>query len=335
MAEEIPWKQPGWIEGARAWIEAELEQLGRQASGPAEQIHIRPWSTVLRVPTRSGMLFFKACAASLRHEPALTRFLAEQRPDCMLEVFSLERKQAWMLVQDGGSTLRSQLHGLEDLPRWEAALRLYAEVQIAMTRQAMALLELGTLDRRLEGLAEQAAGLFDEEQALLIGGQYGVGAQGYRRLQACLPGFGRACQRLVQAGIPASLHHDDLHDANIFLNGGQYRFADWGESCVTHPFFSLLVNLRSAAYRFGLDEQAEPIERLREAYLQAWTEFASLKDLRQTAALATRLAMVNRALTWQRVVRAIPAKERQEYEEAVPGWLQDFLEAEEREPLLG
>ena len=186
---------------------------------------------------------------------------------------------------------------------------------------------MGTLDRRLEGLAEQFASLLDNGEVQLTAPPHGLAPEGYRRLQASLPDFERACQRLAAFGIPTSLHHDDLHDANIFLHEGGYRFADWGESCVTHPFFSLLVNLRSAAYRFGLDEQAAQIGRLQDAYLQAWTGFAQLADLREAFALATRLAMVNRALTWQRVVSAIPPEERQEYEEAVPGWLQDFLDA--------
>jgi hypothetical protein len=331
----IPWVGSAWLEGARAWIGAELERLGMQACGPAEQIHIRPWSTVLRVPTRTATLYFKACADSLGHEPALTRYLAEQRPDCMLAVYGLDQEQTWMLLQDGGISLRSRLQGPADLPLWEAALPLYAGVQIGLTDCRDELLALGTLDRRLEGLAEQLAALLDGEQEQLTASPHGLRPEVYRRLHGLLPGFERACRRLAGFGIPASLHHDDLHDANIFLNNGHYFFSDWGESCVTHPFFSMLVNFRSAAYRFGLDEQSAPIERLREAYLGAWTSLAPLADLRQAFALATRLAMVNRALTWQRVVSAIPLEARGEYEGAAPGWLQDFLEAEEREPLLG
>jgi hypothetical protein len=177
------------------------------------------------------------------------------------------------------------------------------------------------------GLTQAIIRLLDNGEAQLTAPLHGLAPEGYRRLQALLPSFEGACRRLAAFGIPTSLHHDDLHDANIFLHEGKYRFADWGESCVTHPFFSLLVNLRSAAYRFGLDEQAAQIWRIRDAYLQAWTDFAQLEDLREAFALATRLAMVNRALTWQRVVSTIPPDERQKYEEAVPGWLQVFLDA--------
>ncbi len=327
MTESIPWTESDWLASAQSWIRSELARLGLQAAGPAKQIHVRPWSTVLRVPTRQATLYFKACAMNLGHEPALTRFLAEHHPDCMLAVYGTDTRRAWMLVQDGRATLRSQLHGLKDLRLWEEALRLYARVQISLAENTAELLALGTPDRRLEGLTEQFANLLEDGEAQLTAPPHGLSPEEYRKLQASLPDFERACRRLASFGIPTSLHHDDFHDANIFLHEGRYRFADWGESCVTHPFFSLLVNLRSAAYRFALEERAAQVGHLRDAYLQAWAGFAQLADLREAFALATRLAMVNRALTWQRVLSAIPPGERSEYEDAVPGWLQDFLDA--------
>jgi hypothetical protein len=96
----------------------------------------------------------------------------------------------------------------------------------------------------------------------------------------------------------------------------------------------LLVTLRSAAYQSGLTEGAEALQGLQEAYLEAWTAYAPLQALRQAAALATRLAMANRALTWQQVTRDLPQPWRAEYESAAPGWLEELLEAERRRPLL-
>jgi Phosphotransferase enzyme family len=334
MADVMPWEQAEWLEQAQDWIRAELRRMGRQASGPSVQIHVRPWSTVLRVPAGDGPLYFKACAASVRHEAALTDYLSKRRPDCMLVVHGLERERGWMLVQDGGTTLRSRAHDRAYLGLWEGALRRYAEVQQELAGQTQELLRLGTPDRRLAGLADQLAEMLDKKAVQRSGGRQGLSRENYRRLQKLLPGFDRACRRLADFGIPESLHHDDLHDANIFVEGGQSRFADWGESCVTHPFFSLLVSLRSAAYQCGLAEEAKPIEGLQEAYLGAWQGHAPMEALKKAAMLATRLAMANRALTWQRVTRDIPQPARGDYESAAPGWLEELLEAEQRQPML-
>ena len=62
---------------------AGCEPLGAVGHGDLEQVHVHPWSTVIRVPTTIGDLFFKANADSLRHEAALVPLLAERRPDCI------------------------------------------------------------------------------------------------------------------------------------------------------------------------------------------------------------------------------------------------------------
>jgi hypothetical protein len=50
------WEQADWLDEAVGWIEAELERLGLHATGQVEQSHVRPWSTVLRIPTADAYL---------------------------------------------------------------------------------------------------------------------------------------------------------------------------------------------------------------------------------------------------------------------------------------
>ena len=72
----LPWSEPDWFVQADGWIRAELVRQGIGVNGPIEQPHVRPWSTVLRVPTTKGALYFKATAPMLSHEPVLTMALA-------------------------------------------------------------------------------------------------------------------------------------------------------------------------------------------------------------------------------------------------------------------
>ncbi len=128
-------------------------------------------------------------------------------------------------------------------------------------------------------------------------------------------------------GIPETLHHEDFHDANIFVKNGRYTFADWGESGVAHPFFTLLVTLRSIAYRLNLAFDGPEVLALRDVYLESWTDYGSLAELREVADLAARVAMPARALTWYRILAAAPEAQQAEDAGAVPGWLQEFLQA--------
>ncbi|MDD5368757.1 MAG: hypothetical protein PHQ40_06725, partial [Anaerolineaceae bacterium] len=127
-----------------------------------------------------------------------------------------------------------------------------------------------------------------------------------------------------------SLHHDDFHDANIFMSQDNgLIISDWAESCVTHPFFSMLILLRSLASRVGLPDEATDVPealpplltRLRDLYLEPWQRFDSRKNLVAIFNTAWRVAMVNRALTWREVVAGLePAYQPGYRYAALPGW---------------
>jgi hypothetical protein len=69
------WIQSSWLEQANRWIDNELYQHGIQRLGAIAQPHIRHWSTVLRVPTSEGDIYFKAVIPNLAYEAALTQAL--------------------------------------------------------------------------------------------------------------------------------------------------------------------------------------------------------------------------------------------------------------------
>ena len=247
----IPWLQPGWRAQADAGIHAELDRLGLGTSAAIEQPHVRPWSTVLRVPATSGVLYCKASAPALAHEPALTQALARWRPDCMPPVLATDLDRGWMLLPDMGVTLRGRLRSDRDIGHWRRVLPRYAEVQRALAGRLDQLLALGVLDRRLAVLPAQYARLLEDTHALRIDQPQRLTSEEYRRLRGLTPRFAALCERLAGYRIPETLHHDDFHDGNILVRDGRYTFFDWGESCVEHPFLSLVVTLRSIALTFG------------------------------------------------------------------------------------
>jgi hypothetical protein len=323
----LPWTQPGWREQAEAWVHAELARRDIRVDGAIEQPHLRAWSTVLRVPTSAGDHYFKATSPLLAHEPALTQWLSQRRPDCIAPVLAVDAARGWMLMPDGGTSLRAVIQADRDIRHWEAALPLYAQLQIDMAAQLDQLLALGCLDYRLAGLPARYAALLDDTQSLMIDRPDGLTREQYARLRALAPQFADMCAQLAAYGIPETLHHDDFHDGNIFLSVNGFRFFDWGESCAAQPFYTLVVGLRGIAYRFDLADDAPELVRLRDIYLEPWTPYASRAQLLAACTLAKQIGSFCRALTWHRVVSSLPSPFREEQQDAVPGWLQVFLEA--------
>jgi hypothetical protein len=324
---DLPWAEPGWLDEAIVWIDRALAQQGLRRTGPPDPFHRRPWSTVMRVPANGETLYFKATAPALRHEAAVTRALATWFPADLPAVLAADVARGWLLLPDMGETLRSRIRTPRDLEWWRGILHRLARLQIEAAARTTQLLALGALDRRLAVLPDLYAALLEETGALLIPGEDGLTHDQLARLRALLPEVRQLAEGLGSLGIPESIHHEDFHDANVFIRGDRVFLSDWGEAGVSHPFSTLLVTLRSAAYRLKLAGDDPALLALRDAYLEPWRDFAPRHLLLESFAAAQRLGMICRALTWHRVLYSVPARARGDDTGNVPGWLAEFAEA--------
>jgi hypothetical protein len=275
-----------WLAAAREWIEEEVAALGLRRTGPVHQPHVRASSTVLRVPTNAGDVWFKANVEALRHEAALVGFLATRRPDCVPPLLAADVRRGWMLMADGGACLRDLVAEERRLDRWLDVLPRYATLQLDVAGDVHELLDLGVPDLGLSTLTERYERLLED-----------IGAE--PRFLATVPRVSDYCAELSGYDITASIQHDDLHDGQVFVRDGQYLVLDWGDACVSHPFFTLAVTLEGGL-AWGIDdvEFSHETQRYRDAYLAPYCDAydAELADLVDACAVATRLGWVCRAV---------------------------------------
>lgn len=287
------WTDPQTIGEAHAWLRDAAARAGRRVTGPIEQPHVRPWSTVFRAPTDQGDVYLKLCGPSQDFEPALTALLARTAPDLVPTVLAIHPDEPWMLLADGGAKLRDALAGPALLDAWAAVLPRYAELQRQLLGRDGDILACGTPDRRLDHLPADLGRILDDERI--------VPPAAGERLRPRLREMTTCARELASAGIGATVQHDDLHDANVLLNGARTVVFDWGDASLTHPLLSLGVLLRAAADRAGLAGGDPAIVRLRSVYLEPWTALLPRPALEEAAERAERLATLTRALTWYRV----------------------------------
>jgi phosphotransferase family enzyme len=319
------WEQPDWQAEAKTWIHSALDENNLRLIGEIEQPHIRSWSTVMTVPTNNGMLYFKASASIFAHETALTDYLASFRPELFPTLLAVDTKRHWMLMRDAGTPLRQFIRTEKSIARWKDVLPLYVELQKAMAERTTQLLALGVMDRRLAKLPELFENLITDESAMLLDQEESLTSEEYARLKNYGSEFARMCEKLTSFGIPETIHHDDFHDGNIFVQSdGKIILTDWGESAITHPFFTLVVIMRSVDNSLGMDFSPES-EQVRDIYLQYWTSYAPIDELRSIIKLAQRIGYVNRAMTWKMSLNDMPEELKSEYSIAVPSYLKDFI----------
>jgi hypothetical protein len=264
----------------------------------------------VRVPTRDGIAWFKEEPPADEFEPPLTDLLARRRPDCLPEVIAWDERR--LLTRHVGPRLR-EVHDRGDmLPSWEEILPLYAEVQIDFMDAVPEALALGTPDDRPDLLPDRYAAL------------------GGDRLDT----VGAAVERLAGT-IPPTLAHMEAHDGNIFVRDGRPVFIDWAEAVVTHPFLGPLQALRIATERSGFQPGSPEVERLRDLYLEPFTRFAPLAELRELFADGYLLHGVSRAALWHRTLEGLAPEATAEYGQPVAAWLEIIRELADGTTTLG
>jgi hypothetical protein len=283
------WTDPLWLVEAHAWIYEHVARLGLGAVGTIDQHHVRRWSTVMRVATERGDVYFKANTAALRHEAAVVALLASHRPDCIPPLLAVDLERGWMLMADAGVRLRGIVERERDLTCWLEILPLYAGVQIDLADHADELVAFGVPDLRLSALPARFEQLLD---ALV-----GLPAIDRRRLQGSVSRVRQMCDELAGYGLPETIQHDDFHDGQVYVRDGRYLLLDWGDACVSHPFFTLAVTL-GGVLAWGLDDVQGSVDvaPFRDAYLAPFASVAPSSDLVAACAIAMRLGWVCRAV---------------------------------------
>jgi Phosphotransferase enzyme family len=262
------WASGEWREQAVAWIDERLAAAGLERTGPAEQPRVRPWATLLTAPTSGGKVWFKAGGRRTAFEAGLYELLARVVPERVLRPIATDAGRGWMLLPDGGPPVGTR-EGLAE------ALGPYGRLQRALAPHVDEMVALGVADMRPAAMPARF------EEALEL-----TRAQRVAQMRCAVAEW---AERLAASPVPASIDHNDLHPYNVIAGA---RFYDWGDAVLAHPFASMLVPLDL----LGGDTAA------RDAYLAQFGDLAPHAELLQTLEAATRLAVIARALVWERAL---------------------------------
>jgi hypothetical protein len=279
------WSEPQWLDDALAWIERHVGPA-RLLKGPTA----KPCSVVVSAQTADGVVWFKEVSPEVASEPALTAALAQYAPRAIPGVIAAEGMR--LLMQDAGPHLNAVIkhEGRAPTPLFEEVVARYAELEIALVPIAR---ELAAIDAGPSALA----GTFGEIAAHLVD--------------------------MLDDAIPFSLLHLDLFKKNICVKGREVVFLDWAVPAYGHPLCGIHVILNTLVQDYGASPGGRDVLRVRDAYLEPWTDYAPMHELRRIFAAANPLGALCRVMQWQQLGDWVPAF-RSRYPDEGNKWLESF-----------
>ncbi len=298
------WASDAWRAGITAWMDDHLARTSLQRTGEPEQVHLRPWGTVYRIPTTQQPVWFKAPAPATVFEVGLYELLAREAPNLVLAPIAVDTNRGWLLLPDGGSTLGNIASGQALIDALCEILPRYAQLQRDLAPEADAMLALGLTDMRPAAMPACFDEAFASVETWVTGHGDAADHDLLHRIVDRRETFVTWCNRLATTPGAPSIDHHDLHAKNIFATGSRFTIADWGDAVIAHPFASLLVTLGFVRFHLKANAGDPAVLRVRDAYLEAFTGIASRRDLIVTADLACQVAKVTRALIFIRSLEA-------------------------------
>jgi hypothetical protein len=321
-----PWAQPRWFERAERWLRASSASLGYQPTGPVDRVQVWELSCVLRLPTARGDVYFKATADSplFVNEGVVMGVLAGLFGDRVPRPLAVDAERRWMLLADVGEQLGGDEHGAGvPVEVGEDVLRAFARLQVDAVRHADRLLAAGFADRRLPRLAGEAARWLPEIEATGrlpgIDAATWLSAEEMAALRAAVPRLAACCGALAAYAVPPSLVHGDLHLSNVARGPRGYRFFDWSDTCVAHPFADAIIVLE--------EEDGARRDRLRDAYLSGWTAFEPAERLLRAWRLAEPLVALHQAVSYRSIVANLGPPIDRHMMQSTAWWLRKVLAA--------
>ncbi len=282
------WFRDGWYDEVEAWIDHQLAAVSRRRTGVMRVSRVWAISAVLKVPTDTGDVWFKASCELFRNEAGLHRVLAEHFPDDVPALIATDDSRGWLLMEPMRGAGES-----DRAPGADAALAArWGEVQLASLPIVDELLAAGAplRDADVTGAGYRRAVPESPEPARLTADERAA-------LDAVTDEVEQMVHELWGCGLPDALDHGDLHLGNVAYDGSVLRVFDLTDACVSHPILD--------GYHLAHFDDRRPSESaLFAAFAEPWRAAFPDAQVDRAAELAPVVNLAFQADTFHRIALA-------------------------------
>lgn len=280
------------------WAMQQLAEHGYENLESPVAIRKMPWSTISHFKTSKEFVYLKKMAKPFVIEPKILQFLFKNVSTSVTEIIAENEKLSCFLMKNAGQPLRKIQQSNFQTQVFCEALKIYADIQIACIPQVHLLVEIGINDWRLEKIPKLYKEFIAFEHRLKMDG---LNHNEIKSLQKLSPKIETLCKQLFSYNIPETLEHGDFQDNNILIQDKRITISDWGDACISHPFFSLVSALNSIKRNHNLQNTDEIYQQAKNAYLNNWLEHGTKEDIYRAFNIAEKLHYFMFALSFSRI----------------------------------
>lgn len=255
---------------------------------PPEIILETPWSTVVRFITSKGFIYLKQTPPAISREPRIIEILSDNFHANVPFVLAINDVLHCFLMKDAGQSLRAYLKTDFQPNLLSRAIKEYTFIQRATEDYIETFLALGVPDWRLDKLPHLYDHIINQVELLK---DDGLTDKELKVLHDLSPQLRAQCEQLAKYQIPETLGFYDINTNNVLIDTNTKKMTciDWGESVVTHPFFSLHTYLYQATIHHSVKESDQTYYQLQEACLENWLVSIPKTQLLEAFSLAKKL----------------------------------------------
>lgn len=308
------------MKNSLAWAKDTLSAQKIKIFGKFEPVRLMPWSKVYRIKTQHGFVFLKVVTPPFDAELKLLPYLSDHFSEAIPHVIASSPEHCSLLMQDAGAPLRPVMQKSYRLDLAIETLKNYANIQQQLSQQTDLILSLGVPYWRLNTLPSHFLSLLEKEAFLI---NDGLSRDDIKKLQALSDEIHMLCHKILSYAIPETIEHGDMHDNNILISAqSRLIIHDWGDTVLTHPFFSLCGFLHSAVKQHHIKQE---ISHLEQAYCDMWLKYETKENIQSILFLVNQLREIKFVLSFSRIAECPGMHDLGEYKGTVAKALKAFI----------
>ena len=313
---------------SRRWSgQAFREELASWVTGAVgetislDPVKIRPWATVWRAETASGVFYAKQNCTTQDYEARLMVTLNDLAARHVVPVAAADPGLGLLLTPDQGTVLGERAGDPHDVDVWCRVAAAGAQLQLEVARYADHLVAAGLTTLAPADCPSYVVTQLAAFEQLPDGDPRAMAPDDAAALRAALPKVEEWAEQVGALGLPLTLCHNDLHGRNVFDHNGELRFFDFADALVMEPLAALLIPLNQLRHELEAGFDDPRLARVADAAIEVWTDYAPAAELRAALPAALQLARLARTESWIRCTAPMDEAELEEWGAVAGLWL--------------